>query len=431
MVETLIGSGTTLRAMAVGVGGEIGTTFLERVVLALREAMDAELVLITLGEGKPATHAQAVFALKSGVPKNDIAYSLDGTPCELVYEGQTLVVPDGLEKRFPREVGRAGYVGVPIRNASNAVIGNFAVFSKVPIAAPDMARDIVRIFAARVEAEMQHRVLISERDALIADLKSVNESVTIRNQALHDANEFKTGVLGMVAHDLRNPLSVIVAKVELLQARLRKPEIDEDKIQGDLEKVMKSADRLTDIIEATLTRCRSDSAEVELHLRRTEVTSLVRQAVANNAGDARRKQIDLEISAEGQLHAVLDESLCLEAIDNLISNAVKYSPIGKRVWIEVRANDGMVEVRVQDQGLGMTEDDLKQAFSPFKTLSAKPTAGEKATGLGLCNVSQIAVAHGGEIKAESDGKGKGTLFTLRLPAEGAGLLDDVMGLATA
>ncbi len=417
-VEAL--SAAPLSALANEVGGEIGTAFLERVVFALRRAMDARMVLVTVGNGNPATRAEATYALKDGMPKAGIAYNLQGTPCHCVYRGETFTVPRALAQQFPRESGWEGYVGVPIRDHENRVVGNFAVFSESPIVMPQMATDIVKIFGARIEAEMRHKTLIAEREQLIDRLQSLNESMELRNQALHEANQFKTSVMGMVAHDIRNPLAAIVAKVELMQARLGNGRFDAEKAEVEFEKIMANADRLSGIIDATLARCRSESARIAIRPRETDATSLVRQAVSNNAEDAARKDIAIRLEADGPVMALLDETLCLEAIDNLIGNAVKYSPPATEITARVEVGHGAVTVHVQDQGQGMTQSDLSYAFGAFQILSAKPTGGESATGLGLSNVRQIARAHGGDVTAASDGPGKGAIFSLRLPLRSDG-----------
>ncbi len=406
-----------LNALADGVGGEIGTIFLKRVVHTLSWAMDAQLVLITIGDGKPAKRAEATYALRNGIADDSIAYRLKGTPCECVYGGEVFTVPRALAKRFPRESGWEGYIGVPIRDRDREVVGNFAFFSKDPIKQPELATQIIKIFGARIEAEMQYRALLEERELLIKKLRSANHSIELRNKALHDANQFKTSILGMVAHDLRNPLSAIMAKAEVLQARLRRSTFDAERADSDLEKITNNAERLSAIISATLHRCRSDSAEMQLRPKQTDVPGLVRQAIDNNSENAERKTISLSLTSEADCTAFLDESLCLEAIDNLISNAIKYSLAGTQVRVCIENDGDFISVIIRDQGQGMTRDDLKRAFGAFQTLSAKPTGDESSTGLGLNNVRQIAHAHGGEVTAASEGPGMGSEFTLRLPTK--------------
>ena len=105
-----------------------------------------------------------------------------------------------------------------------------------------------------------------------------------------------------------------------------------------------------------------------------------------------------------------------EAIDNLISNAIKYSPIGGKIAVVVAREDDNTVIRVADQGQGLSPEDLGRLFGRFQRLSAKPTAGESSTGLGLSIVKRIIDMHGGEVMARSDGPGLGSTFTILLPA---------------
>ena len=117
---------------------------------------------------------------------------------------------------------------------------------------------------------------------------------------------------------------------------------------------------------------------------------------------------------------VADADRLIEAIDNLVSNAVKYSQAGgeERVGALVESGAGLAQISVIDSGQGMSERDIAQAFQRFQQLSAKPTAGESSTGLGLAIVRAIAEAHGGSVEAASAGKGQGATFILRLPVAG-------------
>jgi signal transduction histidine kinase len=105
-----------------------------------------------------------------------------------------------------------------------------------------------------------------------------------------------------------------------------------------------------------------------------------------------------------------------EAIDNLVSNAIKYSQMGGRITIEVDAESGNSVIRVTDKGAGLSPEDLGRLFGRFQRLSAKPTAGESSTGLGLSIVKRIIDMHGGDVTAGSAGPGRGSTFTITLPA---------------
>jgi signal transduction histidine kinase len=104
-----------------------------------------------------------------------------------------------------------------------------------------------------------------------------------------------------------------------------------------------------------------------------------------------------------------------EAIDNLVSNAVKYSPLGGAIDLLVTQADGGIMVQVKDQGAGLSPEDISRLFGRFQRLSAKPTAGETSTGLGLSIVKRIVDLHGGRMAVESTGPGQGATFKMTLP----------------
>jgi signal transduction histidine kinase len=108
-----------------------------------------------------------------------------------------------------------------------------------------------------------------------------------------------------------------------------------------------------------------------------------------------------------------------EAIDNLFSNAIKYSPIGGKISVQVGHQKKNTVIRIADEGAGLSPEDLGRLFGRFQRLSAKPTAGESSTGLGLSIVKRIIDMHGGEVTADSAGPGQGSTFTILLPATDA------------
>jgi signal transduction histidine kinase len=105
-----------------------------------------------------------------------------------------------------------------------------------------------------------------------------------------------------------------------------------------------------------------------------------------------------------------------EAIDNLVSNAIKYSPIGGKIALVVSHEQHNTVIRIADEGAGLSPEDLGRLFGRFQRLSAKPTAGESSTGLGLSIVKRIIDMHGGKVTADSAGPGQGSTFTVMIPA---------------
>ncbi|MNV55100.1 Sensor histidine kinase YycG [compost metagenome] len=111
-----------------------------------------------------------------------------------------------------------------------------------------------------------------------------------------------------------------------------------------------------------------------------------------------------------------DEGKLTEIVDNLVNNAIKYSPLGTNIFVRVRETaDHKVIIEVEDEGLGLTIEDKSKLYQRFTRLSAQPTGGENSTGLGLSIVKVLVEAHEGTIFAESEGQGKGCKFIVKLP----------------
>jgi len=142
----------------------------------------------------------------------------------------------------------------------------------------------------------------------------------------------------------------------------------------------------------------------------------VQEVAEANRPLASKKGQKIMVSAAPQLTAPCDADRIREAIDNLVSNAVKYSPIGGPIDIFVTQEAENIVIQVRDQGAGLSPEDLSRLFGRFQRLSAKPTAGETSTGLGLSIVKRIVDLHGGRITVESAGPARGANFTMSLPA---------------
>ncbi len=401
--------------IARSIAGETGHRMLASLVEALSRHLDATFVVVTYGEGTPPSHARALYAMQDRKAVEGVRYSLEGTPCARVYAGETLTVPCGIADLYPREAGLEGYIGIPLRDAGGDVAGHLAVFSDTPITQSEVATAITTIFALRAEAELRRLAVEAERQRLIDDLSRLNTRLQRGYGELRRENAQKSGLMGLIAHDLRRPLSAMMSQAELGLARSRAGTPDMARVAAAFARVIDNADRMSGLIDATLDRARAEGEALRLGRHDCDLTGLVRIAAEANREEAARKSIALRVDPAPAIPAELDEPLVISAIDNLISNAVKYTPPGGAVQVTLEPGPDSATVSVADTGQGLTPDDLDRAFGRFQTLSARPTGGESSTGLGLANVREIARAHGGTVRAESDGRGKGSRFCLTLP----------------
>lgn len=416
--------------IAEATAGEIGTEFLNALVRAMRDTMDVSVAMITRGIGEPPKRVRASFSWRKPGSTFPDEYDLEGTPCQLVYQGQNFLVPEQLWRKFPVEAGKEGYCGVPLKDRSSKVIGHFAVLSDVPIANPERALAILRIFGMRVEAELQRMDSERERETMIARLAHALGRLSHQHQLTRRANAFKTEALSMVAHDLRSPLAAIINRTEFIGALLDKNIIGsgangatttlKEKLNTSCEAIGRSAHRIENMIAKLLGAARAQARTIPLRCTEIDLVDPVRAAIGLNQQAATAKQLRIVEEYGTARHIIADEDRVIEAVDNLLSNAVKYSEPGGTIMVATGIdNDGKsVVVRVTDRGQGMSEEDIALAFQRFQRLSAQPTGGESSTGLGLAIVKAIAEAHGGSVETISPGKGAGSTFSLRLPIAG-------------
>jgi signal transduction histidine kinase len=170
------------------------------------------------------------------------------------------------------------------------------------------------------------------------------------------------------------------------------------------------------MVDHLISDAMADAFDITIRREPVDVAALVSEVAEANRPLAVNKQQTIAVSAPPNIVTMCDTDRIREAIDNLVSNAIKYSPIGGKISVAVAHEDDNTVIRVTDQGAGLSPEDLGRLFGRFQRLSAKPTAGESSTGLGLSIVKRIVDMHGGEVTAASPGPNKGSTFTVTLPA---------------
>jgi signal transduction histidine kinase len=270
---------------------------------------------------------------------------------------------------------------------------------------------IHQVASARRDAELQRS------EAEVARLKTIELAAALadvdrQRQIAEDANRFKTRLLSVAAHDLRNPLSVISNYAEL--ALMQSPESPQ--LRDLLVPIHLGARRMEQLIQALLESSVLESSQLRLDRQQIDLGLLAQAVVEMNQPRAQQKGQTLLASAEADCLVEVDEGRMWQALDNLVSNAIKFSPLGKRIWVSVSRSAGAIRCTVRDEGPGLTHEDLQRVFGRFERLSATPTDGEASIGLGLSIVRQLVDLHGGRAWAESAGAGRGSAFMIELAA---------------
>jgi signal transduction histidine kinase len=180
-----------------------------------------------------------------------------------------------------------------------------------------------------------------------------------------------------------------------------------------------SARRLTNMVDDLIVEAMNDALDISIRREPVDFAALAAEVVGGNRPLAESKQQRITLSGQPSLTLNADQERLREAIDNLVGNAIKYSPIGEEIDVAVAVKDGEAVCSVRDHGPGLSPEDMGRLFGRFQRLSAKPTAGEGSTGLGLSIVKRIAELHGGRVTADSAGPGSGATFSLHLPTQQA------------
>lgn len=232
-------------------------------------------------------------------------------------------------------------------------------------------------------------------------------------QQLVELNELKNKFLGIAAHDLRNPITVIQGYSSLL-LHGGIGEIPDEQREL-IERIHKASQRMLNLVNDLLDISAIESGQLELNLQEIELEKFLKESYESNALLAKDKSIELKLECEPDLpKVVIDPNRIEQVINNLITNAIKYSHPQTRVTLRARALKDEVEISVEDQGLGIPESELSIIFTDFGRASVKPTAGEKSIGLGLAICKRIVEAHNGRIWVESK-PGVGSKFTFTIP----------------
>ncbi len=227
---------------------------------------------------------------------------------------------------------------------------------------------------------------------------------------LKELNELKNQMLGTAAHDIRGPIAAIKTAMELIN----RGKVSETQKESLLKMIQNNSNDTLELLESLLDVSAIESGNINLNIEDTDLSALVRERIEIYEGQANNKSISLNGDIEQGISKPVDRIKIKEVVDNLVTNAIKFSPLESKVDILLNKEDKKIQLTVSDSGLGVPDDEQEKLFMPFSTLSSKSTGGEKQTGLGLAIVKNIVDAHEGHIFYRNQDKG-GASFCVELP----------------
>ncbi|MBV9328005.1 MAG: PAS domain S-box protein [Chloroflexi bacterium] len=300
--------------------------------------------------------------------------------------------------------------------------------------APPPVRAVVRSKSG-LERVVEVRVVFveehGEREAMLSIIRDVTDEVTARQQAARTQSDLRTLLLSL-SHDIKNPLAIIKGHAQVVRRQIvrhgvsARPERVVDSLLHIESNALRVAELVDELVEvATLDQAASPS----LHLSRIDLTLLIRDAVDRHQRLADLHQFAVDAPPES-LQGVWDERRLVRVLDNLLGNAIKYSPGGGLITIRIAAEERAcgksdphsgwkssaqagVLVSVEDNGIGITADDLPRVFDRFHRGANVPEA-TVGSGIGLTSVAQIVHQHGGTVDIASR-VGQGTQVSVWLP----------------
>ena len=237
-------------------------------------------------------------------------------------------------------------------------------------------------------------------------------ALKLTRDRLKQLAEDKDELLGILAHDLKNHLGGMQMSANLLREWMN--QLNDRKPAQLCANICHSTGQLLAFVKEFLANSAADHG-VALNLEPVSLSDAVTRAAQDYQEAARRKnmEIRLELPAE-PANVLADRNALMQVLDNLLSNALKFSPANKQITIIVRPAETGVECLIQDQGPGFSAEDKARLFRRYVRLSARPTGGEPSTGLGLSIVKKLVQAMKGELTCTST-PGEGAVFALRLP----------------
>lgn len=263
-----------------------------------------------------------------------------------------------------------------------------------------------------IGADEKLTVALEEFSSLNNELINLQRELSKKNRELTELNTIKNQFIGMVAHDLRNPISVINSCLEVLEDE--KYLYDEEQ-RLFLEHIKNLSKFMFSLVNDLLTISNIEAGSISIQKSEIEMVDFLKSTIQLNRLLAEKKKITITFQSNtGICNFWIDKNKIEQALNNLISNAVKYSFPGTKIFVSLSCIENELTIKVKDEGQGIPENEIFKLFKPFQRTSVKATNDEESTGLGLFIVKKIVEAHGGKIWCESK-TGEGAIFTFTIP----------------
>lgn len=254
------------------------------------------------------------------------------------------------------------------------------------------------------------RIIEAENNLKILN-RNLEERVKDRTKELINLNKEKDNILSMVSHDLKNPLTGIILAADIVKMQSEK--YQDVKLTEIGDKISRTSYKMIDIIKNLLELNAVESGKINTQFAYIDLSIILNNLVNDAKLNAEKKNQEIILENDFDQYPVyIDKKLLVQVLDNLISNALKFTHKGKNIFVKLIDEENYYSILIQDEGVGIPEDDLPKLFQKFSKLSPKPTDGEDSTGLGLSIVKQLFEIMNVPISVKSE-LNVGTTFSIR------------------
>jgi len=253
---------------------------------------------------------------------------------------------------------------------------------------------------------------VQDETGRIIGASAIARDVTAQQKAVKEALRIRDEFISVAAHELRTPLTTLYARLQLIERRLARKDLDPATVLGDVTLVRQAADRLKTLIDRLLDISRIRSGQLQIERERTDLAAMV-ESTASMLAQTTGREINVRTSGPRENYVVAVDAVRIEeVVVNLLDNALKYSPREAAIDVEMTSIPSAVRIAVRDRGPGIHADEQTRIFEPFHRSSAVAPG----VGLGLHIAREIAELHGGTLTLETPADG-GSRFVVTLPRE--------------
>jgi PAS domain S-box-containing protein len=396
------------RLIVVGTAATTGSDFFQSLVQHMAQALRARYAFVTTCDDQK--HARSLAFWKGDGFGENFEFDIADTPCERVLHGEVCHYPQGLQGLFPLDMLLAdwqaeSYLGLPMLDRSNRVIGHIAILDDKPMEADLRTIDLLKIFASRAAAELKRQKAEDELQA------ALRERERLRRAQADLAHINRVSTLGeltaSLAHEIKQPIGAAVTNAEACLQLLEHDQPDLPEVREAVLEAVKDARRAADIID----RVRSLYQKGSSQLSSVDVNQVIREMALMLQNEADRHRVTIHTDLVEALPEVMADRVQLQqALMNLMLNGVEaMRDTGGELAIKSQlAEDGQLLISVIDTGAGLPTEDIDKIFDAFFTTKSQ------GTGLGLAITRSIVESHSGRIWATAN-PGRGAIFQFTLP----------------